>query len=175
MIKSHSYRYIIQPLSEVSIGPVEVGLQKSAKVSIENRGHFPFAYSIESPFEEGIEPDVNKKSSKKASEASSRQKKLPVESLTTGCFEIFPSSGMVNVKETALIHVNFMPSEVRRYEEIVVLKISESPPHLKDGNELKIAAEGCIPELNFDDWGSIFREHHIRNSEKDIPQLSEVS
>ncbi|KAL0273824.1 UNVERIFIED_CONTAM: hypothetical protein PYX00_006405 [Menopon gallinae] len=171
-------RYVIQPLSELNIGPVEVGLQKSVKVCVENKGHFSFTYSIESPNVEVVETDTSKKSAKKASEASSRQKKRDKEkdvpeSLNVGCFDITPCSGIVNIKETALIIVNFTPTEVRRYEETVVMKITESPPHLKDGNELRILAEGCIPELNLDDWASMFREHRVRNSDKDLPQISE--
>lgn len=173
---------MIQPLPDYNLGPIKIGSQKSVTLIIQNKGKFSLNYNIQqkswlNPLRE-IEPDlVSKKSSKKTADPSVKEKGKKTVSgiLKLETFEISPSSKLVEAGETAVVQIICSPIEVKTVEEIITIFVDECPPDLRNGSDLKIIAEGCIPKINFEDYKIMFREHYVCRDESEFTCPPEVS
>ncbi|KAG5865676.1 hypothetical protein JTB14_020627 [Gonioctena quinquepunctata] len=178
----HSSRFVLCPTSEMHFAYQQICSTKSQILKIKNIGKIAFEYkivSLEKLLKEQLKSasqlkgdksktemsrkTSSRKSDKESSEKgklkdkkSSRESKLEVRG-----FSLHPSTGTVEPDQTTQIIVECTPTELRHYEEVVVIKVSEPQVKDIDGRKMTLHADGSEPSLNFVNIQKMFREHFI--------------
>ncbi|CAG9825500.1 unnamed protein product [Phaedon cochleariae] len=182
----HLSKFELCPASDLYFGYQQVGTAKSQKMEIKNTGRFSFEYAILS-FDETVMGQMKKhkadeqkvKSSmdvfkrmgsikSRTASPKNKEKSKTKEKPTTKAstlevegFSIDSSTGVVLPNEKVQINVEYIPKEMKEYDRILVIFVTECQKEDLYGRKFILHGEGTQPSCNFDDYEKMFREHFI--------------
>ncbi|CAG9825502.1 unnamed protein product [Phaedon cochleariae] len=150
------------PASDLYFGYQQVGTAKSQKMEIKNTGRFSFEYAILS-FDETVMGQMKKHKADEQKVKSSMDVKPTTKASTLEVegFSIDSSTGVVLPNEKVQINVEYIPKEMKEYDRILVIFVTECQKEDLYGRKFILHGEGTQPSCNFDDYEKMFREHFI--------------
>ncbi|XJO77830.1 hypothetical protein BDV3_002359 [Batrachochytrium dendrobatidis] len=171
-------KFSVLPMRDLNFGALVHGSKASRQFIIENQGEFDFKYSIYKLVARAIEPKIGTKnkshvrlgklaraaSPPPATKSISNRKEVfkPTDTLNSGAFTLFPTSGIVAAGTKQSITVEFHSDNPGHFDETIGVDVSDrSPEEGSDAMEYRLVGESCIPGINTTDFSSIFEEQSV--------------
>ncbi|KAI4504415.1 hypothetical protein M0802_000886 [Mischocyttarus mexicanus] len=179
-------RFNLNPYPDINFGTIPICTKKIMYLDIENTGGFTFRYSIQIP-PRSIFFTVNVKKEEKTSKrkdtgrdteiVSKRDKKSTKtdktdtninKTLNIGPFTLTKFEADVEAGQIDTITIECYPEIVGSQEEQIIVFVPDTVMEYKDGKNVTLCVDSCIPSIDFTNFDNMFRNNHIVDNIEDF-------
>ncbi|XP_043251741.1 hydrocephalus-inducing protein-like [Colletes gigas] len=194
-LNAYYTRFQVHPYPLMDFGPMAVCTETTMYLNVENTGKFPLHYSIRVAskhpsviyMSQTTKADSRKKqnltartNTSKMGKRSIRSKKAEIEDhsepekLIVGPMTIAKTEGDVDAGQTDSIAVTCYPEIVGTQDEQIVVFAKDSEPEDGEGKTVTLFVNSLMPNIDFEDLDSIFRENHVVDRIQDFDCPKEI-